>query len=73
MLCCVLLFFSVVNPSCASTVLQYWQLWQYKLVSHAMILSSTIHQYVNSHLHCSQTIAVPLFAELFGFVNSQWR
>jgi hypothetical protein len=36
-----------------------------------MILSSTMHQYVDSHLHCSQTIAVPLFAELFGFVNSQ--
>jgi hypothetical protein len=36
-----------------------------------MILSSTIHQYVNSHLHCSQTIAVLFFAELIGFVNSQ--
>ena len=30
-----------------------------------------MHEYVDSHLHCSQTIAVPLFAELFGFVNSQ--
>jgi hypothetical protein len=45
MLCCVLLFFSVVSPSCASTVLQYWQLQLYNLVCHAMILSSTIHQY----------------------------
>jgi hypothetical protein len=36
-----------------------------------MILSSRIHQYINSHLCCSQTIAVPLFAKLFGFVNSQ--
>ncbi len=71
MLCCVLLLFSVVNPSCASTVLQYCQLPYYKLVCHAMIRSSRIHQYINSHLHCSQTIAVPLFAELFGFVNSQ--
>jgi hypothetical protein len=36
-----------------------------------MILLSTMHQYINSHLPCSQTIAVLLFAELFGFVNSQ--
>jgi hypothetical protein len=60
MLCCVLLFFSVVNPSCASSVLQYWQLGKYKLVCHTMILSSRIHQYVTSHLCCSQTIAVLL-------------
>jgi hypothetical protein len=33
-----------------------------------MIRTSRIHQYINSHLCCSQTIAVPLFAELFGFV-----
>jgi hypothetical protein len=30
-----------------------------------------MHQYVNTHLDCSQTNALPLFAELFGFVNSQ--
>ncbi len=57
MLCCVLLFFSVINPSCASTILQYWQLRKYNLVCHAMILSSTIHQYIDSHLRCSQRTA----------------
>jgi hypothetical protein len=33
--------------------------------------SETIHQHFNSHPHYSQTIAVLLFAELFGFVNPQ--
>jgi hypothetical protein len=33
--------------------------------------NAPMHQYVNSHLHCSQTNAVPLFAKFFGFVNSQ--
>jgi hypothetical protein len=59
--CCVVCCCSFLSSIHPATVL-YFRTGTYgnNLVCHAMILSSTIHQYVNSHLHCSQTITVLL-------------
>ncbi len=68
--CASVLAITVVQPclSCNDSVFNNTSICMPTLT---FVTLRQLHQYVYSHLHCSQTIALPLFAELFGFVNSQ--
>jgi hypothetical protein len=66
MLCCVLLLFSVVNPSCASSVLQYWQ--AIRVVQACLSYDDSVFK--NTPI---RQLSPLLLSDNCGAVDSGWR